>query len=236
MSSIHIDASDGAGKFAAYYAPAKGDHAGENAGVVVLIQEIFGVSASLRQIADEVASLGYHVLAPDLFWRQEPLVDLSDKTKEEWDKAFALLNGFNQDLGIADLKAVVQLARNFPGGNGRVATMGYCLGGRLAMMMATRSDADCNISYYGVGLDGLIPELPHVKAPLLVHIADRDNFFPAEGRAALIKATKGNPLIHTHTYKDADHAFARAGGTHWDTRSAWIANGRSAEALAATLG
>jgi carboxymethylenebutenolidase len=236
MNSIQIEATDGAGRMAAYYAPAKGDHAGANAGVVVLIQEIFGVSASLREIADEVSALGYHVLAPDLFWRQEPGVDLSDKTKEEWDKAFALMNGFDQDKGVADLKATVEVGRNMPGGNGKVATMGYCLGGRLAMMMATRSDADLNISYYGVGLDGLIPELPQVKAPLVIHIADRDNFFPAEGRAALVEATKGHPLISSYVYPDADHAFARAGGTHWDTRSAWIANGRSAEALAATLG
>jgi len=236
MSSIQIQATDGSGSFAAYYAPAKGDHAKGAAGVVVLIQEIFGVSASLREIADEVAALGYHVLAPDLFWRQEPGVDLSDKTKEEWDKAFALLNGFNQDLGVDDLKATVAAARSLPGANGRVATMGYCLGGRLALMMATRADADVNISYYGVALDSLIPEFAAITKPLLVHIADRDAFFPAEGRAKVIEAAAGNPLIHTYTYPDADHAFARAGGTHWDTRSAWIANGRSAEALAAALG
>lgn len=236
MSSIQIQATDGSGSFAAYHAPAAGVHAKAAIGCVVLIQEIFGVSDSLREIADEVAALGYHVLSPDLFWRQQPGVNLSDKTKAEWDQAFALLGGFDQDLGIADLKATVAAAGALPGVSGKVATMGYCLGGRLAFMMATRSDTELNISYYGVGLDGLIPELGHIKAPLLVHIAGEDNFFPAEGRAKLVEATKGHAMIHTHVYPSADHAFARAGGTHWDMRSAWIANGRSAEALAAALG
>lgn len=236
MSMIDIQATDGTGSFKAYLAPASGTHAASSAGAVVLIQEIFGVSASLREIADEVASLGFHVVAPDLFWRQEPGVDLSDKTKAEWDKAFALLNGFDQAKGIEDLKATLALARTLPGSNGRAGTMGYCLGGRLAFMMATQSDADVNISYYGVGLDGLLPEIGHIKSRLLVHIADQDNFFPAEPRAKLLAGVAGHDLITAHVYPGADHAFARAGGTHWDTRSAWIANGRSTEALVAALG
>ena len=198
MSTIQITATDGTGTFAAYHAPATGTHANGDVGAVVLIQEIFGVSASLRQIADEVASLGYHVIVPDLFWRQEPGIDLSDKTKEEWDKAFALLNGFDQDKGIEDLKATLALARTLPGTTGKVATMGYCLGGRLAFMMATRSDADLNISYYGVGLDGLIPELGHITKPLLVHIAENDTFFGADARTTLLEATKSHAHIETH--------------------------------------
>ncbi len=236
MTMITIPATDGSGSFAAYHAPAKGDHAKGPVGAVVLIQEIFGVSDSIREIADEVAALGYHVIAPDLFWRQEPGVNLSDKTQAEWDKAFALLNGFDQDKGIEDLKATVAFARALPGITGKVATMGYCLGGRLAFMMATRSDADLNISYYGVGLDGLLPELGHVKHKLVVHIAELDKFIPAEARAKVVAETVGNKLIETYVYPNAEHAFARAGGVHWDTRSAWIANGRSAAALAEVLG
>jgi carboxymethylenebutenolidase len=235
MPFIDIAATDGSGTFQAYHAAASGLHAAAPHGAVVLIQEIFGVSDSLREIADQVASLGYHVLAPDLFWRQEPGVNLSDKTKAEWDKAFALMNGFDQDKGVEDLKATLVAARAIPGTNGRAGTMGYCLGGRLAFMMATRSDADVNVSYYGVGLDGLIPELGQISKPLLVHIAENDTFFPAAPREALLAAVAGHGLIEAHVYADADHAFARAGGTHWDTRSAWIANGRSAAALAAAL-
>ena len=114
--------------------------------------------------------------------------------------------------------------------------MGYCLGGRLAFMMAEQSDADLNISYYGVGLDDLLGDIRKVTKPLLVHIADKDEFFPPEGRAKVVAATKGHKLINTYVYPGADHAFARVGGVHWDGRSATIANGRSAEALVAALG
>jgi carboxymethylenebutenolidase len=236
MSTITIEATDGSGRFSAYYAPPSGERAHAGVGAVVLIQEIFGVNASLRDTADQVAGLGYHVLAPDLFWRQEPGVDLTDKSQEEWKKAFALMNGFDPDKGIEDLKATLATARSLPGCSGKAATMGYCLGGRLAFMMATRSDADLNISYYGVGLDGLIAELPNLSHKLVVHIAERDEYFPAQARTRLTDAVRGNNLVETYVYEGAQHAFARVGGVHWDTRSAWIANGRSAAALAEVLG
>ena len=235
MASIKITAADGAGSFDCYLVEPKGKP-GSKAGVVVVIQEIFGVNQSLRETCTEVADMGFIALAPDLFWRQQPNVDITDKSKEEWDQAFALMNGFDQAKGIADLKATVKAARSLEGGNGRVGTMGYCLGGRLAFMMAEQSDADVNVSYYGVGLDGLVGDLEKIKAPLVVHVAGEDAFFPAEGRAKLIEATKGHPHVRSYVYPGADHAFARVGGTHWDGRSAVIANGRSAEALAAALG
>jgi carboxymethylenebutenolidase len=232
MATIQITASDKAGAFDCYLVEPKT----KPAGVVVLIQEIFGVNQSMRDTCAQVADLGYFALAPDLFWRQEPNVDITDKSKAEWDKAFALMNGFDHAKGIDDLKATVAAARKLPGANGKVATMGYCLGGRLAFVMAEQSDADLNISYYGVGLDSLLGDLDKVTKPLVVHIADKDAFFPAEGRAKVVAATKGKSNIHTYVYPNADHAFARVGGVHWDGRSATIANGRSAEALVAALG
>jgi carboxymethylenebutenolidase len=114
--------------------------------------------------------------------------------------------------------------------------MGYCLGGRLAMLMAERSDADVNVSYYGVGLDSLLHDLPRIGKPMVLHIADKDEFFPAEGRAKVLAAVKGHPHIAAYVYPNANHAFARVGGVHWDARSAVIANGRSTEALVAALG
>jgi len=231
MAMMQISATDGTGAFNAYLATPKN----VPAGAVVLIQEIFGVNQSLRDTADSVADLGFFVIAPDLFWRQEPGVDITDKTEAEWQKAFALMNGFNQDKGVEDLKATLAAARALPGCNGKAGTMGYCLGGRLAFLMATRSDADINISYYGVGLDGLLGELPAVRAPLLLHIAELDTYVPPPARDQIVDATADNKLIATHVYANADHAFARVNGVHWHGLSAAIANGRSAEALAAAL-
>jgi carboxymethylenebutenolidase len=232
MTTISIAATDGIGAFDAYLVEPKK----KPAGTVVLIQEIFGINASIRETAAQIADLGFFVLAPDLFWRQERHVALTDKSQEEWNKAFALMQGFDHEKGIADLKAALAAARTLPGASGRAGTIGYCLGGLLAFRMAIESDADVNISYYGVALDNFIGGLDRVRAPLVVHIADQDEYFAPEGRAKLVEAAKGFPLVHTHIYPGADHAFARINGIHWDARSAWIANGRTAEALAAALG
>ncbi|MDB5402271.1 MAG: carboxymethylenebutenolidase [Acetobacteraceae bacterium] len=232
MPSITIKATDGTGDFAAYVVEPKT----KPAGVVVVIQEIFGVNQAMRDVAAWIADMGFIAVAPDLFWRIEPGIDLTDKTEADWKRAFELFQIFDQPKGIEDLKATVAAGRTMPGANGKVATIGYCLGGRLAFMMAEQSDADANISYYGVGLDGLLGDLDKVTKPLVVHIADKDEFFPPEGRAAVVAATKGHKHITTYVYPNANHAFARVGGTHWDGRSATIANGRSAEVLVAVLG
>jgi carboxymethylenebutenolidase len=232
MATIKITANDGSGSFDAHVVQPKE----KPVGAVVLIQEIFGVNQSMKDTAGDVAGLGFIAVVPDLFWRIERNVDLTDKSEAEWQKAFALMQKFDQAKGVDDLKATLAAARKLPGCNGRAGTMGYCLGGRLAFMMAEQSDADVNISYYGVGLDGLLGDLGKVTKPLVVHIADKDEYFPAAARTKVVEATKGNKLVSTYVYPNADHAFARVGGTHWHGRSAWIANGRSAEALAAALG
>ncbi len=232
MTTITIRADDGSGTFSALLVEPER----KPAGAVVLIQEIFGVNDAMRATAREVADLGFFAVCPDLFWRLEPGVDITDKTEAEWKKAFDLMQRFDQAKGVADLKATLAVARALPGCNGRVGTMGYCLGGRLAFMMAEDSDSEVNVSYYGVGLDGLLDGIGRVRAPLLVHIADEDEFFPAEGRQKLVRAVEGHNHISAYTYPAANHAFARVGGVHWNGRAATIANGRSAEALVAALG
>ncbi|MGH7211188.1 MAG: dienelactone hydrolase family protein, partial [Acetobacteraceae bacterium] len=191
MASITIKAGDGSGSFSAYLVEPKS----KPAGVVVLIQEIFGVNQAMRDIAAGVADMHFIALCPDLFWRLEPGVDITDKTEADWKKAFDLFGKFDQGKGIEDLKATVAVARKLPGSNGKVATMGYCLGGRLAFMMAEQSDADANISYYGVGLDNLLGDLNRVSKPLVVHIADQDEFFPPEGRAKVVAGAQGHQQI-----------------------------------------
>lgn len=231
MGQITIPATDGSGSFAAYVAMP----GSTPAGAVVVIQEVFGVNQAMRDICDWVADLGFIAVCPDLFWRIEPGVDITDKSEAEWKKAFELFGKFDQAKGIEDLRATLTAARGLAGANGKVGTMGYCLGGRLAFMMAEQSDADVNISYYGVGLDGLLGDVGRITKPLLVHIADRDEYFPEAGRKATIDGTRGNPNVTCYNY-DADHAFARVNGIHWQGRAATIANGRSAEALVKALG
>ncbi len=232
MHEITLPAADGAGEFTAYVWTPKNK---ENAGAVVLIQEIFGVNDALRATGEELAAQGFMAVAPDLFWRQEPGVNLTDKSEAEWQKAFALMNGFDQDKGVEDLIVTLKAARALPGCNGRVGTMGFCLGGRLAVMMATRSDADVNVSYYGVALDNLAGEFNKIDAPLMLHIAEQDEYFPAEAQEKLLDALAENEWVDAFTYPGVQHAFARVNGIHYDARAATIANGRTTELLAELL-
>ncbi len=231
MTSITIKASDSTGSFSAYVA----EPASKPAGAVVVIQEIFGINAALRATADWIARMGFIAICPDLFWRLEPGVDITDKTKAEWDKAIDLMNRFDQAKGIEDLKTTLATARSYPGSNGKAGTIGFCLGGRLAFMMAQQSDADCNISYYGVGLEGLAAEVGSIKKPLLIHIAENDEYVPPDARTKILDGIKGNAQIAAHVYPAVNHAFARVNGVNENIRAATIANGRSAELLARTL-
>jgi carboxymethylenebutenolidase len=231
MDYITVQATDGSGAFTGFVAEPKHTPAG----AVVLIQEIFGVNDSLKETAAFFADLGFLTIAPDLFWRIKPGITLTDKSKEEFDQAIAYMQQFDQDNGVADLKATLAAARKHPLCNGRAGTVGYCLGGRLAVLMAQRSDADVNVSYYGVGLDDLLPDLNKVKTPLILHIADLDAFFPPAGRTKVVHAASTHPQLSAYVYPNAEHAFARVNGVHWQGLAATIANGRTAEALAAAL-
>jgi len=217
--TVTIKASDGSGSFSAYVAGDKGPG-------ILVIQEIFGVNKVMRDICDDLARQGYVALCPDLFWRQEPGVDITDKSKEEWDKAFTLFGGFNLDKGVDDLKASLAELRKLS--SGKVGTVGYCLGGRLAFLMACRSDVDAAVSYYGVMLADHLSEVGNIKTPLLMHVATEDKFVPKDAQAKVKEAVAKNPNVTLHEYQGNDHAFARVGGEHYDKQAADTANGRSA--------
>ncbi|HKW54848.1 MAG TPA: dienelactone hydrolase family protein [Stellaceae bacterium] len=231
MADVTIRAADG-GSFSAYLATPK---SGKGPGIV-LIQEIFGVNKVMRDLADGFAAQGYTVMCPDLFWRQEPGVQITDKSEAEWKKAFALMQGFNTDKGVDDLKATLASLRKHPASTGKVGSIGYCLGGKLAFLMATRSDGDANVSYYGVGLADLVGEAKNIKKPTLLHVAEKDQFVPPDQQKKVADALRGNKLVAIYTYPGADHAFARVGGQHYDKKSADQANQRTAEFLKKNLG
>lgn len=232
MREIKLKAADHSGEFSAFVWEPKNK---EKAGTIIVIQEIFGVNDSLRETAQAYADQGFIAIAPDLFWRLEPGVNISDKTEAEWKKAFDLMNRFDQDKGIEDLKTTLAVARELPHSNGLVGTVGFCLGGRLAVMMATRSDADANVSYYGVGLDGLSAEFKNIAAPLMLHIAEKDEYVPPEAQDKIIEALEDNEWVDAFIYPEVQHAFARVGGIHYDARAATIANGHTTELFAEIL-
>lgn len=230
MTKVMIDAADG-GQFSAYLAAPEGD---KGPGVVV-IQEIFGVNKVMRDICDALAGQGYFAICPDLFWRQEPGVDITDQTKAEWDKAFSLMQGFDIDKGVQDLATTLAHLRENPGCSGKVGAVGFCLGGRLAYLMATRTDVDCSVGYYGVSLETMLDEAGNIRKPLMLHVAEKDKFSSPEARARIEAALGDLPKVTLHSYPGMDHAFARVGGEHYDAEAAELANRRTAEFFKSNL-
>jgi len=224
MAGKDITITSPDGKFGAYIAtPAAGTGPG-----VVVIQEIFGVNGFVRQVADGYAARGYLALAPDLFWRLEPNVQLTDKTDAEWKRAFDLMNRFNIDSGVNDIQAAITHLRKETGCSGKVGAVGYCLGGLLAYLAACRTDADASVGYYGVNIQTLLGEAANIGHPLMLHIAEKDQFVPPEAQKQIVDGLKGNSHVTIHTYPGMDHAFARIGGQHYDHANAELANGRTA--------
>jgi carboxymethylenebutenolidase len=231
MPDIQIKATDG-GNFSGYLALPK---SGKGPGVVV-IQEIFGVNQVMRRISDDIAAQGYVALCPDLFWRQEPGIQITDSTEAEWQKAFALFNGFDREKGMEDLKATIATLRSHSASTGKVGSIGFCLGGLLAYLTATRTDVDCAVSYYGVGIDTLLDEAKDIKNPLLMHIAEKDKFVPPEAQRKIKDALGKHPKITIYSYPGVDHAFARVGGHSYVKEAADQANARTAEFFKKHLG
>lgn len=219
MPMIEITAKDG-GSFNAYIArPAK-----QNAPVIILIQEIFGINQEMRDKCDEMASKGYIAVCPDLFWRIEPDIQLVDSIPEQLERAFELFGEFNPDNGMKDLDATLQKARKLEGANGKVGCVGFCLGGMLAYRMAAETDVDASVSYYGVGIQDILEKSVNVKKPLLMHIAEKDQFVPPEAQIKIKEHFKDHPFVKTHSYPNADHAFARSNGMHYKEDAAKLAN------------
>ena len=228
--TISITTSDGS--FSAYLArPAK-----DKAPAVVVIQEIFGVNAVMREIADGLAAQGYLAICPDLFWRIEPGVDITDKSEAEWKKAFALMNAFDADKGVEDIAAVIKYIRAEPSCTGKVGSVGFCLGGKLAFLTAARTDCDASVSYYGVGIESLTGEADKITRPMMLHIAEEDQFVPKPAQAIILQNLKNHAQITLHTYAGRDHAFARPGGEHYDEADAKLAGGRTLTFFQANLG
>jgi len=229
MPDITIQCPDGS--FGAYLArPASGKGPG-----ILVIQEIFGVNKDMRDHCDRLAAAGYFALCPDIFWRQEPGIQFTDQSEEEWAKAFELYKGFDVAKGVDDLKVSLAHLRKVDGCTGKAGSVGFCLGGLLAYIMATDSDADCNVAYYGVGIDERLDDAKRINAPTLLHIAEEDGFVPKEAQAKIKAALAGHPHVTIHSYPGVDHAFARNKGVNYNKAAAEQAEARTAACFAANL-
>ena len=221
----------GDGSFLAYCARPEG----QARAAIVVIQEIFGVNAGIRRKCDRLAADGYLALAPDLFWRIAPGVELDPDVEPEFKRALGLMGQFDQDLGVADIEATIRHARNELGVP-KVGVVGYCLGGRLAFMVATRTDADASVGYYAVGVPELLREKHAIAHPLMLHLAGADHFVPPEAQAAMHEGLDDHPKVALHDYPGEDHGFATEIGRRRSGAAAELADRRTAAFFAEHLG
>ena len=223
MSSESMTITTPDGAFSAYVAKPAAD----KAPAIVVIQEIFGVNTVMRGVCDALAAQGFLAVCPDLFWRIEPGIDITDQSEAEWTRAFELFNAFDVEAGMGDIAATIGAVRARTDVTDKVGAVGYCLGGLLAYLTATRTDADACVSYYGVGIEKYTAEAAKLARPLLIHIAEEDQFTPKPVQELILAALKNHPQIEIHTYPGRDHAFARKGGEHYDPADAATAEARS---------
>lgn len=229
-SPLTITTPDGA--FSAYVARP----AAAKAPAVVVIQEIFGVNAVMRDICDDLARQGYLAVCPDLFWRIEPGIDITDHSEAEWKRAFELYNAFDVEQGVDDIAATIAAVRADPGCGDKVGSVGFCLGGLLSFLTATRTDSDASACYYGVGIEQFVGEAAALETPLLIHIAEEDQFVAKPAQEQIKAALKTKAKVEIFSYPGRDHAFARKGGEHYDAADAAKAEARTLAFFKSNLG
>jgi len=220
-SRVTITTEEGGfGAFVAY-------PAGLPAPSVIVLHEIFGVNDDIRTSCRELAQQGFIAVAPDLFWRHEPGLDLNSWSELEWKKGLAIYQAYDLEAGVRDVTAAAGIAAALPGASGKVGVMGYCLGGLLTYLVQARSPVDAGVAYYGGATEQHLDDAKGLEAPLMMHLGEDDEYISAEAQTRIRAALQDRPGVIIHGYAGQSHAFARHTGTHYDEPSATLANGRT---------
>ena len=225
-----IPALDGDGKIPAYVARPTG----APRAAIIVVPEIFGVNAGIRRKCDDWAGLGYLALAPDIFWRFAPGVELDPDVPEQLQEAFGYFQQYDADAGVKDIEAAIHHLRRTEA-CAKVGLVGFCLGGRLAYMAATRTDISASVGYYGVMIDQMLNESHAIAHPLMLHIPTADHFVGPEAQAAIHAGLDGHPKVALHDYPGLDHGFAAETGNRRDETGAALADQRTREFFAQHL-
>jgi carboxymethylenebutenolidase len=193
----HITVKGQHGTFSAYIARPKTSPAS----AVVVLQELFGVNADIRKHCDELAEQGYLAVAPDLYWRQEPGVGLNVTAEANWQHGLRLYSAYDRDAGVKDIKDTIDAVRNLPECNGEVALLGYCLGALMVFMTAVRNDGiDAAVWYHGADTEKYLGEIDGLNAPILMHLAEEDEFISKAAQAEIKAAVENKPNATVYSY------------------------------------
>jgi carboxymethylenebutenolidase len=222
---ITIEGGDGA--FGAYVGRPKA----LPAPAVVVLQELFGVNADIRKTCDELAEQGFVAIAPDLFWRQEPRVDLNVTSEADWQHVLRLYQVYDRDAGVRDIHDTLEAVGKLPECKGKIAVQGYCLGALMTFLTAVRCRVDAAVAYHGADTEKYLGEVNNLSAPLLMHLGEEDEFISKPAQAEIKAALAGKPNATVYSYPGQRHAFSRHNGAHYNAAAANLANGRTSEFL-----
>jgi carboxymethylenebutenolidase len=202
---------------------------------VIVLQELFGVNADIRKTCEELAEQGFVAVAPDLFWRQEPGVDLSVISEADWQHGLRLYQAYDRDAGVRDINDTLDTVAKLPECTGRIAVQGYCLGALMTFLTAVRHHVDAAVAYHGADTEKYLGEVDNLSAPLLMHLGEEDEFISKAAQAQIKKALANKPNATVYSYPGQRHAFARHNGAHYDAAAAALANERTSEFLSREL-
>jgi len=219
--NIHVTTLDGT--FSAYVVRPDA----RPAPAIVVLHEVFGVNSDMRATCHELAERGYIAVCPDLFWRQEPGLDLSHWTDAEWAKGLALYNAYNLETGVSDIVDTITTARTLDGSSGKVGVMGFCLGGLMTFLTAARGNADGAVAYYPGSAENHLEEATAVSIPIMMHLGEEDEFISKGAQRMIRDAFASNTEAKIFSYPVCSHAFARHTGVHYNPSAAEIANERT---------
>ncbi len=220
--TVQIPSLDGSQSIPAYVARP----AGKPKAAIIVIPEIFGVNPGIRQKCEGWANKGYLAVAPDIFWRFAPGVELDPDAPEQLQEAFGYFQQYDPTDGVYDIEATIHWIRRSQG-VARVGCTGYCLGGRLAYMAAARTDIDASVGYYGVMIDQMLNESHAIANPLMLHIPTADHFVGPAEQDAIHAGLDGHPKVMLHDYAGLDHGFAAETGQRRDEAGAQLADRRT---------
>ncbi|MFT3664570.1 dienelactone hydrolase family protein [Piscinibacter sp.] len=225
---ISIDAADG-GRYDAYLAlPPAGRGPG-----LLLLQEIFGVNRHIRAVAEQYAQDGFVVLAPDVFWREAPRVELGYVGAER-ERAMQLLARADRARLAADLATSVAALRARPECTGKVGAFGYCLGGRLAYLAAATTGLGAASCFYGGGIHDQLEHAARIDCPIQFHYGERDSHIPLAAVEKVKAACAGRKSAEFHLY-DAEHGFNCWERAAYHAPSAALAHARTLALFARAL-
>ena len=211
------------GELAAYVARPAGDLAP----AVVVLHELFGVNEDIRLTCRELAAKGFIAIAPELYWRQERGVDLDILSESDWQKGLKLYAGYDRDAGVRDIVAAMRAARKLEGASGKVALLGYCLGGLMTFITAARHRPDAAVAFHGADTEKYVSEASGISAPLLMHLAEEDEFISKDAQAQIKSALADVTGATVFSYPNCHHAFSRHNGRHYDAQAAALAKERT---------